>query len=206
MVSEELLGYTSASAIQCLKKLTHLAPDGAQTSIISILYLVTGASTIMSGVCCSSQAKMLCRRLGLLALPSAPIPTPPKLSARLPLFHIRIVTTFFSICDSNERICILDAIRRGSTAATDLIWTRRGDVAVSTLRYRREGQRARIPANNSPTCADQVRYGGNRAALQHQAAMFQKSHVRMPKRGCLIVGKATRASGMIYERRQSLAG
>jgi hypothetical protein len=64
MVSEELLGYTSASAIQCLKKLTHLAPDGAQTSIISILYLVTGASTIMSGVCCSSQAKMVCRTLG----------------------------------------------------------------------------------------------------------------------------------------------
>ena len=112
--------------------------------------------------------------VGLLALPSAPIPTPPNLSARLPLFHIRIVTTFFSICDSNERICILDAIRRGSTAATDLIWTRRGDVAMSTLRYRRKGQRARIPANNSPTCADQVRYGGNRAALQHQAAMFQK--------------------------------
>jgi hypothetical protein len=112
--------------------------------------------------------------VGLLALPSAPIPTPPNLSARLPLFHIRIVTTFFSLRDNNERIYILDAIRRRSTAATDLIWTRRDDVAMSTQSFIVEKDNALGSLQTSPTCADQVRYGGNRAASQHQAAMFQK--------------------------------
>jgi hypothetical protein len=43
----------------------------------------------------------------------------------------------------------------------------------------------------------QARHGAYWDALRQQAAMFQKLQVRMPKRGCVVVEKAARASGMI---------
>jgi len=99
----------------------------------TILCVFTGTSTIEWDVCCSSRATMVCRTLGFgfgCALGSDSDSTKP---ARLPLFQVRIATTFVSLFGLQQTGLLIERYRRGSTAAIDLTWMRLCGVAMSTI-------------------------------------------------------------------------
>jgi hypothetical protein len=100
----------------------------------TILCVFTGTSTIEWDGLFARLERRWC--VGLLALAfgcalgSDSDSTKP---ARLPLFQVRIATTFVSLFGWQQTGLLIECYRRGSTAAIDLIWTRLCGVAMSTI-------------------------------------------------------------------------